>query len=432
LQRQVQERTGRAGTAEAGKAALEGRLADPTARAAAELDAAEADRADLLEQVRQLQVAGTENDRLASRVEELEQQLQVAATGGAGLTEQVEELERERAQLAGQVSELTARVVQGEAQAGGASMELQERIAGLQDEVAERDSQLAGLLQEQAAQAAQLEQLQAFETALEEQLEAARQAGESLAAERDAALERVSMLDGELLQVSEALTLAQQEAAAGADDVSELAAQVEELGGQLAALQAGRDAAVAEAGQLQEALQAGQQQIDSLIQGRDQLEERVAEAAARNSELLARNAALESELAGLEEQVASLSAERDGLLDENRELEAEIEAARSRIADLSDQYESLRTDAVRLSEEQISQRDSLRLELEATQGELARLMGARGVYTVQPGDSLSSISAYFYRNGNQWPEVLGANSQLIGNNPDLIYSGMVLIIPALP
>ena len=71
----------------------------------------------------------------------------------------------------------------------------------------------------------------------------------------------------------------------------------------------------------------------------------------------------------------------------------------------------------------------IRAELETAQGEVARLSGARGIYTVQPGDSLSSIASFFYRDGNRWTDILAANDHLI-DDPDLIFSGMVLIIPS--
>ena len=70
----------------------------------------------------------------------------------------------------------------------------------------------------------------------------------------------------------------------------------------------------------------------------------------------------------------------------------------------------------------------MRQELETTQNEIARLTGARGIYTVQPGDSLSSIATFFYGNGNRWPDIMQANENLI-DAPDLIFSGMVLIVP---
>ena len=59
---------------------------------------------------------------------------------------------------------------------------------------------------------------------------------------------------------------------------------------------------------------------------------------------------------------------------------------------------------------------------------MARLTGARGIYTVQDGDSLSTIAAFFYRNGQRWPDIVKANSFLI-SHPDLIYPKQVLIIP---
>jgi len=79
-----------------------------------------------------------------------------------------------------------------------------------------------------------------------------------------------------------------------------------------------------------------------------------------------------------------------------------------------------------------AQRDELariRSELNETQNVVARLTGARGIYTVQSGDSLSSIATFFYRNGNRWTDILAANANLI-DDPDLIFSGMVLIVPS--
>ncbi|MEJ2357187.1 MAG: LysM peptidoglycan-binding domain-containing protein [Deinococcales bacterium] len=61
---------------------------------------------------------------------------------------------------------------------------------------------------------------------------------------------------------------------------------------------------------------------------------------------------------------------------------------------------------------------------------MARLTGARGIYTVQPADSLSSIAVFFYRDGYRWPAIFEANAHLI-SDPDLIFPGMVLIVPEL-
>jgi nucleoid-associated protein YgaU len=52
-------------------------------------------------------------------------------------------------------------------------------------------------------------------------------------------------------------------------------------------------------------------------------------------------------------------------------------------------------------------------------------------YTVQSGDSLSSISQQFY--GNQYPsnvnKIYYSNMATIGSNPNVIYPGQQLYIP---
>ena len=54
------------------------------------------------------------------------------------------------------------------------------------------------------------------------------------------------------------------------------------------------------------------------------------------------------------------------------------------------------------------------------------------IYTVQSGDSLFSIAQRFYGDGNKWPLIYDyCNSQVIGQNPDLIRAGEVLYIPPL-
>jgi hypothetical protein len=57
-------------------------------------------------------------------------------------------------------------------------------------------------------------------------------------------------------------------------------------------------------------------------------------------------------------------------------------------------------------------------------------------YTVtewpSPGSSLFSIAQIVYGNGNLWETIYNANKSKIGNNPNLIYKGMVLVIPPKP
>ncbi len=54
-------------------------------------------------------------------------------------------------------------------------------------------------------------------------------------------------------------------------------------------------------------------------------------------------------------------------------------------------------------------------------------------YTVQPGDTLSSIaqSAYNDSSQNAYMVIYNANKQIIGGNPNLIRAGQVLYIPAI-
>ena len=51
-------------------------------------------------------------------------------------------------------------------------------------------------------------------------------------------------------------------------------------------------------------------------------------------------------------------------------------------------------------------------------------------YVTQPGDSLWSIAEKFYGNGALWPKIYAANKEVIGGDPDAIYAGMTLTIPA--
>lgn len=50
-------------------------------------------------------------------------------------------------------------------------------------------------------------------------------------------------------------------------------------------------------------------------------------------------------------------------------------------------------------------------------------------YTVQSGDCLWNIAKASVGNGSRWPELYELNTEVIGNNPNLIYPGQVLILP---
>lgn len=51
-------------------------------------------------------------------------------------------------------------------------------------------------------------------------------------------------------------------------------------------------------------------------------------------------------------------------------------------------------------------------------------------YTVVRGDCLWNIAKRFYGSGSQYTKIYNANKSIIGGNPNLIYAGQVLTIPA--
>ena len=53
------------------------------------------------------------------------------------------------------------------------------------------------------------------------------------------------------------------------------------------------------------------------------------------------------------------------------------------------------------------------------------------IYTVVSGDCLFGIARKFYGNGAQYTVIYDANRDVIGGNPNLIYPGQVLTIPAV-
>jgi chromosome segregation ATPase len=111
---------------------------------------------------------------------------------------------------------------------------------------------------------------------------------------------------------------------------------------------------------------------------------------------------------------------------------AELNAALASATKLNRTYERLLTEAKNLpsvSETQQAQLEAAQTALREAQQTVARLSEARGIHTILPGDSLSSIAVKFYGEGNDWPKVLEANKHLLGNDANLVYEGMVLVIP---
>jgi nucleoid-associated protein YgaU len=56
--------------------------------------------------------------------------------------------------------------------------------------------------------------------------------------------------------------------------------------------------------------------------------------------------------------------------------------------------------------------------------------GGQQTYTVEKGDNLSSISKRFYGKSKYWKQIFDANRDTI-ENPDLIYPGQTINLPAI-
>jgi LysM repeat protein len=79
----------------------------------------------------------------------------------------------------------------------------------------------------------------------------------------------------------------------------------------------------------------------------------------------------------------------------------------------------------------IRQSDSAAHLLAVVRPATAQSSAAATSYTVQSGDTLSSIAQRFYQNPAYWPAIYQANQSQV-QNPNLIQVGQVLAIPAQP
>ena len=165
-----------------------------------------------------------------------------------------------------------------------------------------------------------------------------------------------------------------------------------------------------------------------------------------NRELLAKFDTIERKRSDLRAEFEAMANERRRLILRLNELDGataalrrtastaagELGRAQSMAADLNKRYEKLLTEKAKLNhlnEARLTEIERIRVALEDAQRDVARLTNAHGIYTIKEGDSLSTVAAFFYANGNYWPRIAEANRFLIGDNPDLIFAGMVLIIP---
>lgn len=180
--------------------------------------------------------------------------------------------------------------------------------------------------------------------------------------------------------------------------------------------------------------------LAAATESKKQLQESHSRLKAQHEALTTKHAALESEKNKLEaaldeaqKRLGDYQQERDQLSQKVSLTAEQLADIRSRAAQLNSSYKTMLSEHSQLEKndaEKRKQLDELRVTLEQAQTEVARLTGARGIYTIQSGDTLSSIAAFFYRDGNQWVNIWKANQYMLKTS-DLIYEGMVLIVPQI-
>lgn len=219
-------------------------------------------------------------------------------------------------------------------------------------------------------------------------------------------------LEAQVVDQANALAAAKQQEQA-------LGTRVTQLEGQVADLEAKIDGATHALAQVQARAAEGASALAAAHKERDVLQGQLAAARHERDVLQARLDAAQQRSTTLAEQLQQTA--------------GDLSNARGRATELTRSLETLLAShqgLQQLTEAQRSELASVRRRLEDAQNEVARLTGARGIYTVQPGDSLSSIAVFFYRDGNLWPAILRANAHLI-DDADLIFPGMVLIVPEI-
>lgn len=344
-----------------------------------------------------------------------------AQQANARLQHQIDE---QRAQSAAQGKQLAERN-DALAQAREQQQKLETRLADQQqtaEQAVARIGDLSGKLDTAQAAAKQAQQTSVqLQHRLDEQ-QALLAAQKKQLAERGDALARTH----EQRQKLEAqLATGQQSAQQHAARISELTNSLQQARDQQQALQTRIEAA-----------HAAQQHVETQVADLER-----ALASAQHSATPAASAALapatggneplQRRLAELQTQLNRYTAQRQAAEQPAAHDSDDLAAAQQRAAKLTATYKAQLENAARLKRVNTDTLDQLaaaRNALEKAQAEIARIEGARGIYTVQGGDSLSLIAAFFYHNGNRWPQIFKSNAFLV-SNPDLIFPGMVLVIP---
>jgi len=149
--------------------------------------------------------------------------------------------------------------------------------------------------------------------------------------------------------------------------------------------------------------------------------------------------ALKAEVASLKDRIAAAEAEHKALQGQLATAKAMLPAEaggtlsaddlRARAAEAAAAYVAAAREAKERPTEanRAAARDAA-ARLRAAQTDVARVLGAQGLYPMRRDDTLGVVASRFYGSGNRWPAIFEANKHVIAN-PDQVLPGMTLIVP---
>ncbi len=370
------------------------------------------------------------------KLDRLEKEIDLGTQHQEELQSQVDQARTNSQQLAAQLEEAKQKAT--------ASSELESRLEKEIDIGIQHQKELLG----------QVEQARANGQQLAAQLEEARHKAK-------ASSEQESQLEKEIARLQKEIELSTQQAQESRADRNEpdrqqLMAQLQEarqrakannlryqekLKALTASLAGVRDQ-ITEPSRRAKQEKAARESVEKQLQAQVMLTEkenqRAETAIQRQQDLEKDKMALNEKLQALDLELANNRAQQQDLNANNKSLKNRmvqtgelLDQARNKATQLNSDYKSMvqkQQLLAKVNESHRSALESAHAKLQVSQAKVARLSGARGTYTVQPNDSLSSIAAFFYRDGNYWSRIWKANRYMLAK-PDLIYTGMVLIIP---
>jgi chromosome segregation ATPase len=253
----------------------------------------------------------------------------------------------------------------------------------------------------------------------------------ALTQERKALGNRLRAASGEQQQLAWDLAALKEKLGRSTSEAEKRTAEIEGLQKEKAALDDDIRAQAAQITQLTQDQRTQRDRIDTLQTEKVGLLEQIVAEKVKSTRLEEDSAAqinqLKQEMATLEKR---LSAARVRLTPEEGG-EADLQAVRARSAALTNAYNAMYTDKtahVPADPSVLAERNKFSDDLFAEQSLLARLIEARGLYTVRPRDSLSRIAYRVYGAGDRWQDIFKTNQHLL-HDPDDLVPGLVLVIP---